>query len=69
MTSHEIQNLIRSQRLKAEEIIKEIVLGHYAITNIGAILFANDLEKFGRLGRKALRVVCLPSMGFRNANV
>jgi predicted HTH transcriptional regulator len=45
------------QRLKAEEIIKEIVLGRYAITNIGAILFAIDLEKFGRLGRKALRVV------------
>lgn len=45
------------QRLKAEGIIKEIVLGRYAITNIGAILFAIDLEKFGRLGRKALRVV------------
>jgi ATP-dependent DNA helicase RecG len=45
------------QRLKAAEIIKEIVLGRYAITNIGAILFAIDLEKFGRLGRKALRVV------------
>ncbi len=45
------------QRLKAEEIIRETVQGRYAITNIGAILFANDLEKFGRLGRKALRVV------------
>jgi ATP-dependent DNA helicase RecG len=45
------------QRLKSEEIIKESILGRYSITNIGAILFAVDLEKFGRLGRKALRVV------------
>ncbi|MBS0654384.1 MAG: putative DNA binding domain-containing protein [Verrucomicrobia bacterium] len=45
------------QRLKAEGIIKEVVPGRYAITNIGAVLFAHDLERFGRLGRKALRVV------------
>src|SRR5579872_1141721 len=44
-------------RLQTENIIKEIILGRYAITNLGAILFANDLERFGRLGRKALRVV------------
>ncbi len=47
-------------RLKSEGIIKEIVLGRYAITNVGAILFANDLERFGRLGRKPLRVVSYP---------
>lgn len=45
------------QRLKVEEIIKETVLGRFSITNIGAILFANNLEKFGRLGRKGLRIV------------
>lgn len=44
-------------RLKSERIINETVSGRFAITNMGAILFANDLEKFGRLGRKALRVV------------
>ena len=45
------------ERLKAEGLVKEPVQGRYAITNVGAILFANDLERFGRLGRKALRVV------------
>ena len=45
------------QRLKAAGVIKEAVAGRYDITNLGAILFANDLEKFGHLGRKALRVV------------
>jgi predicted HTH transcriptional regulator len=44
-------------RLNSEGIIKRSASGLYAITNIGAILFANDLEKFGRLGRKALRVI------------
>lgn len=29
----------------------------FDITNLGAILFARDLTRFGRLGRKALRVV------------
>ncbi len=31
--------------------------GLYSITNLGAILFAKNLNEFGRLGRKALRVV------------
>lgn len=44
------------QRLKSEGVIKE-ELDRYSITNIGAILFANNLENFGRLGRKILRVV------------
>ena len=44
-------------RLLVEEIVKEATPGKYAITNIGAVLFANDLERFGRLGRKTLRVV------------
>ena len=29
----------------------------FCITNLGAILFARDLTRFGRLGRKALRVI------------
>jgi ATP-dependent DNA helicase RecG len=44
-------------RLLEAKIIKEQMSGRYAITNMGAILFANDLEKFGSLGRKALRIV------------
>lgn len=44
-------------RLKAEGIVKETVSGKFAITNIGGILFANNLEQLGRLGRKALRVI------------
>ena len=31
--------------------------GLYAITHLGALLFAKDLNEFGRLGRKAMRVV------------
>ena len=31
--------------------------GLYSITNLGALLFAKDLNEFSRLGRKALRVV------------
>ena len=31
--------------------------GLYTITVLGAMLFARDLSKFGRLGRKALRIV------------
>ena len=31
--------------------------GLYAITNLGALLFAKDLNDFSRLGRKAMRVV------------
>jgi predicted HTH transcriptional regulator len=31
--------------------------GRFDITNLGAVLFATDLNKFERLGRKALRVI------------
>ena len=31
--------------------------GKFDITNLGAILFANSLSKFDRLGRKALRII------------
>ena len=31
--------------------------GDYSITNFGAILFARDLNRFGRLARKAVRII------------
>lgn len=51
------------RRLESEGIIKESLRGKYSITNIGAALFANELSRFGRLGRKALRVII-----YRGAN-
>ena len=50
-------------KLNSEGIIKKRASGLYAITNIGAILFARDLEQFGRLGRKALRVIIYQGSG------
>lgn len=44
-------------RLIDEKIIIARTKGVYDITNFGAILFAKDLRKFDRLGRKALRVI------------
>jgi len=44
-------------RLIEAKIINKRISDRYAITNMGAVLFANDLEKFGHLGRKALRIV------------
>lgn len=44
-------------RLESEGIIKEYLTGKFSITNIGALLFANELSRFGRLGRKTLRVI------------
>lgn len=55
-------------RLLDEKIIVKRLHGGYDITNFGAILFAKDLSRFGRLSRKALRVIiykvptCLPSL-------
>lgn len=43
--------------MKEEAIIKEQDNGEYAITNLGAILFAKKLSAFPRLERKAIRVV------------
>lgn len=40
-----------------EGIIKHLDNGLYAITNLGAILFAKRLAEFPKLGRKAIRVV------------
>ena len=43
--------------LNEDGIIKKQDNGLYSITNLGALLFARDLNEFARLGRKALRVV------------
>ena len=43
--------------LKQEEILVQQDNGLYAITNLGAILFAKKLSDFPRLERKAVRVV------------
>jgi predicted HTH transcriptional regulator len=51
------------EKLNSEGIIKKSALGLYAITNLGGILFARDLEQFGRLGRKALRVIIYQGSG------
>ncbi len=43
-------------RLKEENIINEYE-GQYAITNLGALLFAKNLKDFSTLDRKAIRVI------------
>ena len=43
--------------LEEEGIIQKQDNGLYAITNLGAILFAKKLSDFSRLGRKAIRIV------------
>lgn len=47
------------QRLISDKIIVSAVGEQYDITNIGAILFAKNLNDFERLSRKALRVMRL----------
>ena len=42
--------------LNEDGIIQKQDNGLYSITNLGAILFAKDLNEFARLGRKAMRV-------------
>lgn len=43
--------------LNEDGIIRKQDNGLYSITNLGAMLFAKDLNEFARLGRKALRIV------------
>ncbi len=43
--------------LVEDSIIAKQDNGLYAITNLGAILFAKKLSKFPRIGRKAIRIV------------
>ncbi len=45
------------QQLILENVIHATTGDHYDITNIGSILFAKNLDEFGSLGRKALRII------------
>ena len=45
------------QRLSSEGIIQASSGTYYSISNVGAIMFARNLEDFGSLGRKALRII------------
>jgi len=53
--------LPESREAIMEKLVEEKVLStrlsKYAITNLGAILFANDLNEFSELSRKASRVI------------
>jgi predicted HTH transcriptional regulator len=44
-------------RLAEEKLITPRGRDRFDVTNLGAILFARDLTRFGRLGRKTLRVI------------
>ncbi|MCC6933024.1 MAG: putative DNA binding domain-containing protein [Deltaproteobacteria bacterium] len=48
-------------RLTSENLIVKHSPDSFDITNLGALLFAKDLQKFDRLARKALRVVIYKS--------
>jgi ATP-dependent DNA helicase RecG len=51
------------RRFADEELIALRSDGRYDVRNLGAILFARDLSAFGRLGRKAVRVVTYDGPG------
>jgi predicted HTH transcriptional regulator len=50
-----------------EEFIREMDNGNYAITNMGALLLAKDLNVFAHLKRKAVRVIRYKGNGKTNA--
>ncbi|HCA74226.1 ATP-binding protein [Bifidobacterium sp. UBA6881] len=43
--------------LEADGLIKTLDSGQYAVTNLGALLFARDMQSFPTVSRKALRVI------------
>lgn len=45
------------EKFVSEKLIFQSDSGHYDISNLGAILFAKNLEEFDRLARKTLRIV------------
>ncbi len=44
-------------KLSQEKIIKPQAANLYSISNIGAVLFAKDIEKFENIARKAIRLI------------
>ena len=55
------------EKMADERFIIEMDNGNYAITNMGALLFAKDLGRFSQLGRKAIRVIQYKGAGRTNA--
>ncbi|WP_198928849.1 ATP-binding protein [Maricaulis sp. W15] len=49
--------------LEEDRMVKPNDAGHWDITNLGAILFANDLSKFPTVNRKAVRLVVYGGKG------
>ena len=45
------------EKMKQDELIQPSKAGNWDITNLGALLFAKDLDQFKKLRRKAIRVV------------
>ena len=55
------------KRLREECVIEKTKDHYYSITNLGAILFAKNLEEFPTLSRKSLRIVVYDGDGRLNA--
>jgi len=53
------------QKLEQEKFI--IYNSNYSITNLGALLFANDINKFNHINRKAVRVIIYDGINRLNA--
>lgn len=51
------------EKLVSEGIIYQVSDNYYNISNVGALLFAKNLEEFGRLGRKSLRIIIYEGNG------
>ena len=54
---HEITKNAILEALISENIVNKLDNSNYAITNLGAILFAKNLSNFQNLKRKAIRVI------------
>jgi len=55
------------EKMLDENFVKEMDNGNYAVTNMGALLFAKDLNSFQQLKRKAIRVIQYNGTGRTNA--
>jgi predicted HTH transcriptional regulator len=56
------------KQLAKEKLIKNTTSRKYHITNIGAILFARDINEFDRIKRKAIRVIIYKGVDRISAN-
>ena len=51
------------RRLVEEDVLVSRPDGRFDVRNVGAVLFARELSAFGRLGRKAVRVITYEGPG------